>query len=52
MNIYKITLKSDSGKINIITTAIDPDTAKFKVCEAEGCPPFAIVKCKLIKKIY
>jgi len=52
MNIYKLTIKHDSGKINIITTAIDPDTAKFKVCEAEGCPPCAIVKCKLIKKIY
>lgn len=52
MNIYKITLKSDSGKFSLITTAIDADTAKFIVCEAQNCPPFAVVKCQLIKKIY
>ena len=52
MNIYKITLKSDSGKFSITTTAIDADTAKFIVCEAQNCPPFAVVKCQLIKKIY
>jgi hypothetical protein len=52
MNIYKITLKSDSGKFSITTTAIDADTAKFIVCEAENCPPSAIIKCKLIKRIY
>lgn len=52
MNIYKITLKSDQGKYSLITTAIDADTAKFIICEAQGCPPFAVVKCQLIKKIY
>jgi hypothetical protein len=52
MNLYKLTIKHDSGKVNIVTSAIDEETARFKITEAENCPPWAITKCVLIKKIY
>ena len=52
MNLYRLTLQSDGGRVNIATTAPDADTARFKVQESEGCPPWAIVKVKLIKRIY
>lgn len=52
MNLYKLTIKHDSGKVNIVTSATDPEIARYKIIEAEGCPPWAITKCVLIKKIY
>lgn len=52
MNLYKLTVKHDSGKVNIVTSATDEDIARYKIIESEGCPPWAITKCVLIKKIY
>lgn len=52
MNLYRLTIKHDGGKVNIVTSAIDEETARFIITEAENCPPWAITKCVLIKKIY
>lgn len=52
MNQYKITIKHDGGTCNIITTAASKEIAKYKIIEGENCPPWAITKIKLIKKIY
>lgn len=46
MNNYKLTLQSDRGEVIIKTSATDEQTARMIVCEAEGCPQCAIVKCE------
>lgn len=43
---YFVTVKHDNGKTRFKTVAQDEPTAKEKVCQFEGCPPCAIVKCK------
>lgn len=52
MNLYKLTLKHDNGRFNIITSAPSEEIAKYKIMEAENCPACAITKVKLIKVIY
>jgi len=57
---YNITLKHDNGKINILTTIIsdndneEEDTKKAikTACNMEKSPENAVIKIKLIKKIY
>ena len=51
MNIYKITLKHDNGKINIITSASNEKQARKQVCDYEKCPESAIIKVIKIKEI-
>jgi hypothetical protein len=48
MKNYKLILQSDKGKVIIKTSAKDEQTARMIVCEAEGCPQCAIVKCEEI----
>lgn len=53
MNTYIITLKHDSGKTKLITNADNEAQAVKLVCDAEGCPPHAIIKieCNPIEKL-
>lgn len=48
---YKITLKHDNGKVNIITTASDEKQAREIVLKWEGAPACAIVKVKQLKPL-
>lgn len=52
MNLYKLTLKHDGGRLNIVTSAPNEEIAKYKIMDAENCPMGAITKVKLIKVIY
>ncbi len=44
MNTYKALLKHDKGTVTIKVTATDESTARKMVCQAENCPPSAILK--------
>jgi hypothetical protein len=44
MKRYKLTIKHDTGKVNIFTRANDEQQAIEKVCNSEGCPKTAIIK--------
>lgn len=43
---YKLSLKHDNGRVNIITNALSYQNAIQMVCEAEGCPERAIINIK------
>jgi len=44
MKTYKLTLKHDNGKVNLIVKAETAEQAKQLVMKAENCPPSAIIK--------
>lgn len=44
MKNYKITLKHDKGKINLIVKALNEKEAINKILTAEKCPKSAIIK--------
>jgi len=46
MKTYKLTLKHDNGKVNLIVKAETAEQAKQLVMKAENCPESAILKTK------
>jgi nitrate reductase NapAB chaperone NapD len=48
MKNYKITLKHDKGKINLIVKASNEEEAINKILNAENCPKSAIIKINII----
>ena len=46
MKFFLITLKFDYGKVRIITSAENEQSAKDKVCKSENCPLSAVYNCQ------
>ena len=49
MKTYRLTLKHDTGKIRIKTTAENKETAINIIMQFENCPRSAIVKIEHLK---
>jgi hypothetical protein len=51
-NLYRATLRHDTGKTTVSITASSAENAFELICKAENCPVSAIVKLELVKCIY
>jgi len=52
LNLYRVTLESDSGKVRITTTAGSKKEAGRIVCKCEHAPTSAICTVKYLKTVY
>lgn len=50
VNKYRLTIKHDNGKFNVVTAATSESAAIHIVSCAECCPLTAIIKVKLLNK--
>jgi hypothetical protein len=50
-NIYRLTLRHDTGRYRVVVCARCPEDAAAATCKAERCPRRAITQIKLIKNI-
>jgi hypothetical protein len=46
---YKARLQHDAGRVTIYTTATSEEQARASICNAERCPPRAILSVQLVK---
>jgi hypothetical protein len=46
---YKARLQHDHGRVTIYTTATSEEQARASICNAERCPPRAILSVQLVK---
>ncbi len=46
---YKARLQHDRGRVTIYTTATSEEQARASICNAERCPPRAILSVQLVK---
>jgi hypothetical protein len=46
MKTYTATIKHDTGKVRLRVTASSKEAAILMICNAEGCPPRAIVNIR------